>query len=217
MIDAETLAAGLRIPAERAMTWAPLLSDAMHAFEINEGTHRVAAFVAQCAHESKFLTQWSEDLRYSTPTRLVEVYGRKKFPTLESAAPYVRNPQALAEFVYGMRDDLGNLSPGDGAKYIGRGLIQITGRRNYERASEGLEEDYTGKPELLLEPYHAAMGSAWWWADQRWRNVTLNEYADEGMIDCISGLVNRGNPNKIAIGSDERRRIYFDLLDVLTA
>jgi putative chitinase len=215
VLDVDALAAGLRIPFERANTWAPFLSDAMHAFEIDT-PKREAAFLAQCAHESAFFTRWVEDLNYSSALRIVEVFGRRRFPDLQTAAMYVRRPEALAEFVYGYRDDLGNVSPGDGEKFIGRGLLQLTGRRNYERASIGLGEDYAGQPDLLLDPHHATLASAWWWADQRWRNVTLNEYADDEMIDAISGIVNRGNPNKEAIGADPRRRIYHDLLEILT-
>lgn len=221
MIDADALSAGLRIPAERAQFWAPFLTDSMHAFEI-DSANRIAAFLAQCAHESAHFTRWVENLNYSTAQRLVDVFGSRRFggtrdEALSVAARFARNPAGLAEFVYGNRPDLGNTEPGDGARFIGRGLIQLTGRRNYERASEGMDEDYVGQPKLLEEPYHAAMASAWWWADQAWRGVTLNEYADEGMIDCISGMVNKGNPDKQAIGADERRRIYHDMLDVLTA
>lgn len=216
MLDADTLAAGLRIPAQRAEQWAPLLSDAMQAFEI-EGPLRSAAFLAQCAHESQFLTRWVENLNYSSPQRLMDVFGRKRFPTYEAAAKYVRNPNALADFVYGNRADLGNTEPGDGSAFIGRGLLQITGRRNYERASLGLDQDYVHNPELLLEPEHAAMASAWFWADHTFRCVTLNELADDQMIDAISGIINRGNPTKVALGADERRRIYHDLLDVMQA
>lgn len=221
MIDADVLSAGLRIPAERAAFWAPYLGDAMEAFEIT-GPYREAAFLAQCAHESTHLTRWVENLNYSTAERLVAVFGPKRFggtreEALNVAARFVRNPAGLAEFVYGNRTDLGNTSPGDGARFIGRGLIQLTGRRNYTRAAEGLDVDYVGQPKLLEEPEHAALASAWWWADQVWAGSSLNQFADDGLIDCISGLVNRGNPNKQAIGADERRRIYHDMLDVLTA
>ena len=216
MLDASQLAAGLKIPAERAERWAPLLDEALEAFEIDT-PRRAAAFLAQCAHESAFLTRWSENLTYTSPQRIVDVFGRRRFPTIADAAPFVRNPKALAEAVYGGREDLGNTEPGDGARYIGRGLIQLTGRRNYARASEGLEVDYVGEPELLLQMPDAALASAWWWADQRWAGSTLNQFADDELIDCISGLVNRGNPNKVAVGADERRRIYFDLIEVLTA
>lgn len=214
MIEAATLVEGLRIPPERAETWAPILSAAMDAFEIDSPRRR-AAFLAQCAHESAFLTRWVENLNYSSPQRIIDVFGRRRFPDVAAAAPYVRNPEGLAEATYGLRDDLGNIEPGDGAKFIGRGLIQVTGRRNYARVSEGLDQDFLSNPDLLLEPEWAAMASAWWWADQRWRGTTLNEFADDDMIDAISGMVNRGNPNKVAIGADERRRIYHDMLDVL--
>lgn len=216
MIDEQTLSDALRIPLERAAHWAPYISDAMAAFEI-DSPRRMAAFLAQCAHESAHLTRWVENLNYTSAARIQEVFGRRRFPSLESAAVYVRNPSALAEAVYGGRTDLGNIYQGDGALFIGRGLIQITGRRNYQRASDGLEQPFIDEPSLLTEPEHAAMASAWWWADQSWRGVTLNEYADEGMIDAISGMVNRGNPDKLAVGVDERRRIYQDCLDVLTA
>lgn len=216
MIDADALSAGLAIPVDRAARWVDVLNDAMDAFEIDSSL-RVAAFLAQVGHESAHLTRWVENMRYTRPQRIQDVYGRRRFPTLESAVPYANNPRGLAEFVYGNREDLGNTEPGDGARFIGRGLIQLTGRRNYTRASEGMDEDYVGQPELLEEPYHAAMASAWWWADYRWRGTGLNEYADEGMIDCIGGAVNRGNPDKLAIGADERRDLYDRLIQVLTA
>lgn len=215
MIDADALSAGLAIPVDRAARWVDVLNDAMGAFEIDSPL-RMAAFLAQCGHESAHLTRWVENLRYTSAQRLMAVFGRR-FPDIASAAPYANNPQGLAEAVYGGRADLGNTEPGDGWAFRGRGLIQLTGRRNYTRASEGLDEDYVGHPELLEQPYHAAMASAWWWADYRWRDVTLNDYADDGLIECISGAVNRGNPNKTAVGADERREIYERLLSVLTA
>lgn len=216
MIDAETLSRALHIPRERAEHWAGYVGEAMEAFEIDT-PQRQAAFLAQIAHESAFLTRWVENLNYLSAERIQGVFGKRRFPTRESALPYVRNPKALAEAVYGNRADLGNTEPGDGPRFIGRGLIQLTGRRNYQRASDGMEQPYVDEPELVAEEEHAAMVSAWWWADQSWRGVTLNEFADEGAIDCISGMVNRGNPDKIAEAADERRRIYRDCLDELTA
>lgn len=88
---------------------------------------------------------------------------------------------------YEGRKDLGNIQVGDGQKYRGRGLIQLTGRTNYEKASKALGFDYINNPTLLEQPEHAARVSCWWWA-----NNGLNEIADTGDFRKVTRKVNGG-------------------------
>ena len=114
--------------------YVPVLNAAMVRYQII-GPKRVAAFIAQIGHESG-------QLKY-----VKEIWG----PT-------------AAQAKYEGRTDLGNTVAGDGSKYRGRGLIQITGRGNYMACGEGLGLDLIKQPELLEKPQHACMSAAWFWA-----------------------------------------------------
>ena len=142
---------------DRAQTFLPYLEDAMHEFEINT-PERQAAFLAQIAHESGHL-RW-----------LVEIWG----PTAAQAR-------------YEMRYDLGNVKPGDGHRFRGRGLIQLTGRGNYERAGKALGVDLIANPELLGEPALACRSAGWFW-----REHGCNELADAGQFERITRRINGG-------------------------
>lgn len=126
------------------------------------GVQRVPEFVAQIAVESARLTRLQENLNYTTAHRLMEVWPRR-FPTYASALPYVRNPEALANLVYGNRADLGNTEPGDGWRYRGRGLKQITGRANYTEYQGASQVPCVVDPDLLLDPVIAADSAGWFW------------------------------------------------------
>jgi putative chitinase len=142
---------------DRATTFLPFIEDAMHEFQINTPA-RVAAFLAQIGHESGGL-HW-----------LVELWG----PTPTQAR-------------YETRYDLGNVAPGDGYKYRGRGIVQITGRDNYRRAGEALGVDLIAQPELLGEPGLACRSAAWYW-----RAHGCNELADAGKFEAITRTINGG-------------------------
>lgn len=142
---------------DRAQTFLPYLEDAMHEFQINTPT-RQAAFLAQVGHESGGL-HW-----------LVELWG----PTATQAR-------------YETRYDLGNVAPGDGFKYRGRGLIQLTGRENYRRAGEALGVDLIAQPELLGEPALACRSAGWFWQAH-----SCNELADAGEFEKITRRINGG-------------------------
>jgi putative chitinase len=134
---------------------------------------RLAHFMTQLAVESSGLTRLEENLNYTTASRLHEVWP-SRFPTVGSAAKCVRNPQALAEKVYGGRHDLGNVKAGDGWAYRGGGLIQTTGRANYREA--GFEAD----PDGLRHMPGALKAALVYWAKHG-----LNKYADR---DDVVGL-----------------------------
>lgn len=142
---------------DRAQTFMPFLEDAMHEFQINTPA-RQAAFLAQIGHESGGL-HW-----------LVELWG----PTAAQAR-------------YETRYDLGNVAPGDGFKYRGRGLIQLTGRGNYKRAGEALGVDLIAHPELLGEPALACRSAGWFWQAHG-----CNELADAGEFEKVTRRINGG-------------------------
>ncbi|CAM4226083.1 glycoside hydrolase family 19 protein [Bordetella muralis] len=104
---------------------------------------------------------------------------------------------------YEGRADLGNTQPGDGSRYRGRGLIQITGRANYQAVSDGLGVDYINHPEWLERPVDAARCSGWWW-----KNKGCNEIADSGDFLRLSIRVNGKNKNGLPNGWEDRQRRY---------
>lgn len=157
-----------RFPEE----WVRPLNQAMDRFGISESVPRAAAFLGQVAYESQQLNVLQENLNYA-PQRIVAVWPTR-FPTLESALPFGRNPEKLANRVYA--DRLGNNkeSSGDGFRYRGRGLLQITGRANYEEIGKRIDmPTLIEMPDYLVEHRHAAMSAAAFWD---WQG--LNELAD---------------------------------------
>jgi len=155
--------------------WVSVLNPAIARFEIDTSA-RVAAFLAQIAHESDEFHHLVENLSYSAP-RLMQVWPRR-FPTLASARRYERSPARLANVVYGNR--LGNRPPssGDGWRYRGRGLIQLTGRGNYRTAALALDLPLEDHPELVETPEVAALTAA-----QFWYSRGLNALADDRRND----------------------------------
>ncbi|KQZ43316.1 glycoside hydrolase family 19 protein [Duganella sp. Root1480D1] len=153
-----------------ADTWLVPLNRAMAEREINTGG-RQAAFLAQLLHESGNLRVLSENLNYSA-VRLPQVWPTR-FPNQQAAQPYANNPERLANFVYAGRMGNGDMASGDGWRYRGRGLIQLTGRSNYKDCAAALSLDLLVQPELLAEAGPAARSAAWFWQSRG-----LNPMAD---------------------------------------
>ena len=207
-MDEETLSAAAQIPLERAQIWAEHLTLAMDVYGINKLKHQ-AAFIAETGYETMWFQRWDENLNYSTPERIRAVWPYR-FKSVSDARAYIRQPQKLANYVYSNRNGNGDEHSGDGWRYRGRGLIQITGKDNYRQAQIGMELPLLATPDLLKQHEYAAASAAWWWNDRN-----LNAYADVDDIDSISGAINRGDPKKTAHGEDERRDAYFHALYVL--
>lgn len=146
---------------------------------------RIAHFMGQVSVECMDGERFEESLYYSHSRRLMAVY-ESRFPTVESTLPYLRNPQKLANFVYGNR--LGN-RPGtdDGYKYRGQGLIQLTGLDNFRTIGFITGLDLVGHPELACDPAHALTVTAAWWS-----NANLNEIADGDRVLAVTKRVNGG-------------------------
>ncbi len=161
------------------------LNTEMPEYDINTSL-RVAHFIAQLAHESGSFKYSSENLNYSAKA-LRSVFG-KYFPTDELAEEYARNPERIANRVYANRMNNGNEASGDGWKYRGRGLIQLTGKENYTKCGDTLKIDLVNKPDLLAQDANAAVAAAIWFWDSR----KLNTYADQDNIKTITKLINGG-------------------------
>lgn len=189
------------LPASRkvASVYAPMIAAAMDRFQINTRL-RQAAFIAQAGHESGQLTTFVENLNYSAQALLVT--WPKRF-TAALAAQVARNPEKIAAIVYDGRN--GNNQPGDGFKYRGRGMLQITGKDNYRACGISLGLDLLNFPQKLEEPANAALASAWWWF-----NHGLNDKADKSDFVGITQVINGGQN-----GADERGAFYKAALKVI--
>lgn len=145
-----------------AAEWSEVFADVVKPDSFSAGDEDLSAFLGQILHESDGLTRLEENLSYSAE-RLTVVWPNR-FPTKADAQPYARNPEALANRVYGGR--MGNTEPGDGWKYRGRGPLQITGRDNYRAVGEIMGQDLEGMPELLEQPRFALEACIAWWEDR---------------------------------------------------
>ncbi len=153
---------------------------------------RLAHFLAQVCHETAGLTVLVESLHYRTAERLMQVWP-KRFPTPASAAPFVGQPQALANHVYGGRN--GNVAADDGWTFIGRGLLQLTGRGNYTRAGRALGIDLVGHPYLAASPDHALAVAV-----EVWRSLGCMVHADADDVVKVTLAINGGRT-----GLEDRR------------
>ena len=153
---------------------------------------RRAHFIAQLAHESGGFKRLVENLNYSAE-RIEVVFPKLK----DRAGELARNPEALANAAYGGRKDLGNSSPGDGRRYRGRGLIQLTGRDNYREAGVALGLELVGNPNQAAEP-DIAVRVALWFFESR----DCNDLADRDDVEAVTRRIN-GGLNGLA----DRRRL----------
>lgn len=142
-----------------AAKWAAVFAGEIRPGTFSAGDSEVDDFLGQILHESGRLEILSENLNYSAP-RMMQVWP-KRFPTLSAAQALAFKPEALANTVYGGR--LGNTSPGDGWRFRGRGLLQVTGRDNYVTLGKALGIDLVGNPDMLAEPAIALRASIAWW------------------------------------------------------
>lgn len=153
---------GCQVKPTVAAQWSEVFADVVKAKSFSQGDAEIDDFLGQVLHESDGLTQFSENLSYSAE-RLCAVWPGR-FPTLADARPYARNPEALANKVYGGR--MGNIYLGDGWKFRGRGPIQLTGRENYAFVGDLVGQDLTSIPELMEQPRYALEATIAWWENK---------------------------------------------------
>lgn len=177
--------------------WYPHIAASLSAFQISTPL-RQAHFLAQTGHESAGFLKVEEGLNYSE-NALTAMFGKRI--TAEQARAYGRNAmhpanqKMIASIIYANRNGNGDVNSGDGYRYRGRGLIQITGKANYEALVKELGADVVANPDLLLGYRFAAMSAAAWW-----KNHGLNELADSDDVTRITRVINGGTN-----GLDDRK------------
>jgi putative chitinase len=193
------------IPSNQyAVQWCDALNKILPDYNITT-PNRVSGFVAQCAHESAGFTALVENLNYRKES-LQRVFA-KYFNNDAIAEQYAHKPEMIANRVYANRMGNGNEASGDGFRYCGRGLIQLTGHDNYQSFADSVEMDVTDVPEYL-GTFEGAVQSACWF----WETNNLNQYADSNDITTMTKRINGGT-----IGLDDRIKHYNHALHVLGA
>lgn len=189
--------------------WCEELNKALPKYDINNA-RRIAGFISQCAHESRDFTATEENLNYSEKA-LNSVFGRYFGPGKRNAAEYARNPEKIANYVYmdefrSKGGALGNTQPGDGWRFRGGGLKQLTGRANYT----GFAKDYGMTAEEAADwvrTKEGALASALWF----WSKNNLNAIADTGDVVALTKKINGGD-----IGLADRQNRYNTAMQALT-
>lgn len=166
--------------------WVDAMNEVFPKYEINTN-RRVAAFLAQCGHESGGWRTFSENLNYSAKA-LDAVFGKYFKRAGRDAEEYARQPEKIANVVYADRMDNGDTASGDGWRYRGRGPIQLTGKHNYAKFSDDMDVDAVNNPDMVSEDKEVALMSAIWY----WNSNKLNRYADSGDIKTLTKRINGG-------------------------
>lgn len=208
------IAAGVK--PDVAAKWLAPIQVTCEKFQINT-KQRIAAFLSQCAHESGGFTMLEENLNYRAatlaacwPPRFAELGPDKKpkkdaqgklIPT-KVALAIERKPELIANLCYSSRMGNGPAESGEGWKYRGRGLKQLTGKDNYTRCAASTGMDIVEHPELLLEPQYAALSAGWFWSANK-----CDQFADAGDIQGLTKRINGG-----LIGLENRKSRYESCL-----
>jgi putative chitinase len=180
--------------------WLAPLEETFAKYDISTPV-RQACFIGQCSHESGNFKTLQENLNYSAEG-LMKTWP-SRFPSKDVADQYARQPAKIAGKVYNGR--LGNTSEEEASKYLGRGLIQLTGKENYANCGTALGIDFVGNPNLLIEPKYASLSAGWFW-----NKKGLNSLADASDIETMTKRINGG-----LIGLDDRKAKIAKALLVL--
>lgn len=180
--------------------WLDGLNKCFDKYSINT-PERQACFLAQVMHESGGFKFLSENLNYSA-NALMRTWS-SRFPDIDTAEKYANNPEKIANKVYAGR--MGNIEEGDGWKYRGRGLIQLTGRENYANFGLNAGVDVLSNPDLLATPEYATLSAGWYWNKRN-----LNELADKMDIEGITKKINGGT-----LGLEDRKARTQKVLAIL--
>ncbi len=208
--SAQQLQAATGCTKERAELFFPFIQGAMKAYEIST-PKRVAGFLSQISHESGKLETLEESLNYSVDA-LLKMFGRHRINEADArkfgrTGSQKADQQAIANLIYGGewgKKNLGNFLWGDGWRFRGRGLKQLTGRSNYDRCGEAIGEDLLNRPERLLMPVNAALSAGWFW-----KSHGLNEIADRGDVPKMTKVINCGD-----FGLPERTALFNQAIGV---
>jgi len=196
------------IPGNKNVTdWYVALMEVMPNYGITT-ERRIAHFISQCAHESNNFRSLSENLNYSEKA-LNAVFGRYfGAAPKRNAAEYARNPQLIANYVY--QDEfrkykMGNVNPGDGWLFRGRGLKQLTGRENYTRFGKSIDITAEEAADYVSTPKGAVESACWFWDTNN-----LNDIADTDDVKRMTKKINGGS-----IGLADRQSRYTKAMEIL--
>ena len=188
-MNVDQLAHALHMPLDHAEQWVDAINTTFETFGIDTPEQQ-ASFLGQCGHESNGFTALVENLNYKAES-LCKVWP-KRFPSLEAAQPYHRNPEAIANKVYADRMGNGDEDSGEGFAYRGRGLIQLTGKLNYQACGDALGVDLVSDPDLVSTPMYAALSAGWFWHTHHLNSIAEN-------ITAVTKKINGGT-----IGLEDR-------------
>lgn len=192
-----------RCKSKDANEWVDIMKELFPKYYINT-PNRIAAFLAQCGHESANFTVFSENLNYSS--KALDSIFHKYFKDVGlNSVLYHRQPELIANVIYANR--MGNTETGDGWKYRGRGVIQLTGKNNYQMFSDATGIDVVNNPELITENKKIALETALWF----WENNNLNILADNCYFKKMTKKINGGYH-----GLENRLDLFYHLLSALT-
>lgn len=180
--------------------WLDGLNNCFDKYDIST-PERQSCFLAQVMHESNSFKSLSENLNYSAQG-LMRTWS-SRFPDLDVAEKFEHKPEKIANKVYAGR--MGNIEEGDGWKYHGRGLIQLTGRENYANFGSNVGVDVLSNPDLLTTPEYATLSAGWYWNKRN-----LNQLADNMDIEGITKKINGGT-----IGLEDRKARTQKVLAIL--
>lgn len=179
--------------------WVNAINETCEEFAIDT-PYRIAGFVSNIAHESAGFKFVTENLNYSAAS-LMRVWS-SRFPTLEIAQRYAMQPEKIANRAYADRMGNGNEASGDGAKFLGRGLIQLTGKNNYVAFSMACDNEALQHPEIVEQPKYAAESAGWFWSVNK-----LNTLADAQDVQGMCKRINGGFH-----GLDDRQMKYSKII-----
>jgi putative chitinase len=186
-----------------AAAWADAALEILPKYEINT-PNRIAGFFAQCGHESMNFTALSENLNYRAET-LEKLFSKYFSKAGRNAADYAKQPEKIANVIYANRMANGDTASGDGFKFRGRGIIQITGKDNYSAFALSIKMTLPDVIEYVQTKKGALESACWYWNSRK-----INIACDENDIVKMTKLVNGGT-----IGLEDRRKHYEKALAVL--
>jgi putative chitinase len=185
--------------------WFHALSQLLPDYEINT-PQRIAAFLAQCSHESGDFIFLQENLNYK-PETLMKLFGSHFPGGMAEAQQFAHKPEKIANRIYCNRMGNGDEASGDGYRYCGRGLIQVTGKTNYEWFAASLQITPEDASQYMQTFEGAAQSACWFWETNK-----LNQYADSGDIVTMTKKINGGT-----IGIEDRTARYEKALHIFGA
>lgn len=183
--------------------WYEALKNNLPHYNI-DNKNRICAFIAQCAHESANFKILKENLNYRAES-LQRVWPRH-FPSDRIAQEYAKQPEKIANRAYANRMGNGDESSGDGWKFCGRGLIQLTGRNNYQLFADSIGYDIEELPNYLMTFDGAVKSACWFWTVNE-----LNQWADQSDIKTLTKKINGG-----ILGLEDRIKHYNHALEIIS-